>query len=114
MANDALKALYHLAYDHEIFCELLIPTRLAPFELDPVFESVSRTTRLLTIEEGTLSLGWGAEVLARVSGALGSGLQKASRLAARESVIPAATSLEAQCLPGTQDIINHVREMVEK
>jgi len=112
MAHLALQTLHTLAYEHEIFCDLLIPTQLAPFELTPLFDSVRWTGRLLAIEEGTLSLGWGAEVLARAAEALGSELKKAGRLAARETVIPAALSLEAACLPDAEDIIARVREMV--
>ena len=112
MAHLALEALHRLAYEYEIFCELLVPTRLAPFELQPLFDSVARTGRLLTVEEGTFSLGWGAEVLARTAEALGAGLRQARRLAAKEGVIPVAPELEAACLPGVDDIIARVREMV--
>ncbi len=111
MAKLAMDALYKLAYQYEIFCELLIPTQLAPFELSPLFQSVSQTSRLLTIEEGSLSVGWGAEVLARTSEALGPGLASASRLAAKETVVPASPQLEAEVLPGVEDIIQKVREM---
>ena len=112
MAKLALDAMLSLAYQHEIFCELLVPTQLAPFELSPIIASAGRTTRLLTLEEGTLSLGWGAEVLARVSEALGSGLKTAGRVAAKETVVPAAPSLEKKVLPGVGEIIQKVREMV--
>ena len=112
MANLALEVLYRLAYEYEIFCELLVPTQLAPFNLGPLFESVTRTGCLLTIEEGTLSLGWGAEVLARTAESLGQNLRKAGRLAAREGVVPAAPDQEADCLPGTADIIARVQAMV--
>ena len=112
MAHLALEALHTLAYEDEIFCDLLVPTQLAPFELDPLFDSACRTGRLLTVEEGTHSLGWGAEVIARTAEVLGSGLKAASRIAARETVIPAAPVLEADCLPDTHDIIARVREMV--
>jgi len=112
MAHLALEALHTLAYEHEIFCDLLVPTQLAPFDLSPLFDSVRRTGRLLAVEEGTPSLGWGAEALARTAEALGSSLKKAGRLAALESVIPAAPSLEASCLPDGADIIAKAREMV--
>jgi acetoin:2,6-dichlorophenolindophenol oxidoreductase subunit beta len=112
MAYLAMEAVYRLAYEYEIFCELLVPTQLTPFELAPLYESVARTGRLLTIEEGTLSLGWGAEVLARTSEALGQGLVKSGRLAAREGVVPAGPNLEAECLPGIADIISQVKAMV--
>ncbi|MDF1520675.1 MAG: transketolase C-terminal domain-containing protein [Brevefilum sp.] len=112
MAKLALDALHQLAYQHEIFCELLVPTQLAPFELDPLLASARRTGRLITIEEGTLSLGWGAEVLARASESLGTELKAARRVAAKETVVPAAHQLEAEVLPGIEDIIQQVREMV--
>ncbi|MFU8827208.1 MAG: alpha-ketoacid dehydrogenase subunit beta [Brevefilum sp.] len=112
MAQIALEALHALAYQHEIFCELMVPTQLVPFELGPLFDSVGRTGRLLTVEEGTFSLGWGAEVLARTAEALGPGLKAAGRLAASEGVIPVAPDLEAACLPDVDDIVARVREMV--
>lgn len=113
MAHLAMQALHQLAFEYEIFCELLVPTLLAPFELAPLFDSVARTGRLLAIEEGTLSLGWGAEVLARSAEALGGGLKMARRLAAKETVVPTAPDLESDCLPDTADIIHQVREMVK-
>jgi pyruvate/2-oxoglutarate/acetoin dehydrogenase E1 component len=67
---------------------------------------------LATIEEGTLSLGWGAEVLARSAEALGAGLKVSHRIAAKETVVPAAPDLEAKMLPGLDDIIQNIREMV--
>lgn len=112
MAHLAMQAMLKLAYEHEIFCELLIPTQLAPFELTPVFDSIAKTGRLLTVEEGTRSMGWGAEVLARTAEALGPSMRQARRVAAQETVIPAAPLLEGDCLPNTVDIINSVREMV--
>ena len=114
MAHLALKALHTLAYEDEIFCELVVPTQLAPFELEPLFQSVRKTGRLLTLEEGTLSLGWGSEVLARATENLGTTLKHSGRLAARETVIPVAPNLEVDYLPGLPAILSAVREMVEK
>ena len=113
MAHLAMEAMLALAYEHEIFCDLLVPTCLAPFHLAPLFEAVAGTGRLLTLEEGSLSLGWGAEVLARTAQALGPKLRQAGRLAGAESVIPAAPALEAACLPDTADIVAKAREMIE-
>ena len=112
MAHLAMDAMLRLAYQHEVFCELLVPTQLAPFELAPLIASLQNTQHLLAIEEGTLPLGWGAEVLARSAEALGAGLIKAGRLAAQGEVVPAAGDLEAACLPDVDDIIQKVREMV--
>ena len=112
MAHLAMEAMLRLAFEHEIFCELLVPTCLSPFLLTPVFESVRQTNRLLTIEEGTLPLGWGAEVLAETAENLSSALQHSGRLAAQGVVVPASTDLETACLPDTEAIITRAREMV--
>ena len=110
MAHLAMQAAQQLAYEDEIFCEIFIATCLTT--LAPLWPLAGRTGRLLAVEEGTRTLGWGAEVLAGAAEALGAGLKKAGRAAARDTVVPAAKDLEEACLPGVMDIINHVREMV--
>lgn len=112
MAHLALEALHTLAYEEEIFCELVVPTQLAPFEPEPLYQSARKTGRLLTLEEGTRSLGWGAEVLALAAENLGADMKRSGRVAARETVIPVAPDLEANVLPGLSKILSAVREMV--
>ena len=112
MAELARQAMVQLAYEHEIFCELVVPTRLSPFELSAIAESVRRTGRLLTVEEGTRTLGWGAEVIARVTAMPGLHLQAVDRVAARDLTIAAAPTLEPGILPGVDDIIQTCKKMV--
>ena len=112
MAELARQALLKLAYEHEIFAELVVPTRLAPSEMQPILASVMQTGRLLTIEEGTRSLGWGSEVLANCSEQLGAQLRQSYRLAARDLPIPASGPLEAAVLPGLDEIIQAARKLI--
>ena len=105
MAELARQALLKLAYERELFVELIVTTQLAPLDFTPILESASRTGRLLTAEEGSLSSGWGAEVLARCSESLGSRLVAAGRVAAIETPIPAAAGLERRTLPEVDDIL---------
>jgi pyruvate/2-oxoglutarate/acetoin dehydrogenase E1 component len=111
MAEAARKAILRLAYEHEVFADLVVPTLLSPFNIAPIVESVAPTKRLLTIEEGSRSLGWGAEVVASVLENVGLDLH-ARRLAAQDMPVPAAGSLEAAVLPGEDDIVTAVLEMV--
>ncbi len=111
------EALTRLAFEHEIFCELVVPTQLAPLPANGALEpallaSLERSGRLLTAEEGTFSLGWGAEQLARAAQHLGNRLQAVRRVAAAEQPIPAARNLEDAALPSVEDIISAAREMV--
>lgn len=112
MAELARKAVVKLAYENEIFVELVIPVQLAPFEIDPVISSAKRTGRLLVAEEGTITMGWGAEVLAKATEHIGARLLSASRVAAYDLPVPASGPLESAMLPGVEDIVQRVRKMV--
>lgn len=114
MAHIAMQAQQYLAYEDEIFTELLVPTQLSPFELTPLFTSVQKTGKLLTIEEGGYTMGWGAEILARVSTSLKQGLVSADRVAASDHPVPASRLLENATLPGVTDIVTMVKRMVKK
>jgi pyruvate/2-oxoglutarate/acetoin dehydrogenase E1 component len=112
MSELARQAALRLAYEHEIFTELVIPTQLTPFQTGSIIDSVERTRHLLAIEEGTLSLGWGAEILARTSEALGAKPVHFRRLAARDLPVPASGPLESAVLPDVDAIIACVRSMI--
>jgi 2-oxoisovalerate dehydrogenase E1 component len=114
MAELGLDAALKLAYQDEIFVELIILTQLSPFEINPVIDSARKSGRILVIEEGTLSMGWGAEVVARVSQALGANTLTTNRVAAQDLPIPASKSLEESILPGIQDIVSAAKKMVDK
>lgn len=117
MAELAREAMLKLAFEHEIFCELVVPSQLSPFEpeghLDSTLaHSLQRSGRLLAIEEGTYTLGWGAEVLARAAQAMPGQLKAARRLAAADRPIPASAPLEEVVLPGVADIVAAAQQMV--
>ncbi len=105
MAELARQAVERLAYEHEFFAQLVILTQLSPFKIDPIASSARQTGTLLVVEEGTLSLGWGAEVLARLAESDAVKHVCLKRLAAKETPIPSSGPLEADVLPGVDQII---------
>jgi pyruvate/2-oxoglutarate/acetoin dehydrogenase E1 component len=112
MAPIVLEAAVELVLEHELFCEVVLLSRLLPLDLDPVLDSVARTGALVTAEEGTLTGGFGAELAARVQElAWGDLRAPVRRVAARDGVIPAAPGLEAAVLPGVEDVIAAVAEL---
>lgn len=112
MADLAKQAVLRLAYEHEIFAELVVLTQLSPFHLAPVFESVQRTGRLLAVEEGALHHGWGAEVLAQAAECLP--LKAAARVGALDLPIPASSPLEQAVLPGIEAILASARSLASQ
>jgi pyruvate/2-oxoglutarate/acetoin dehydrogenase E1 component len=111
MAELARQAVQRLAFEYEIFADLVIPTQLSPFDHYLLLESLAHTNRLLTIEEGTHTHGWGAEVVAHAVEAHGPRLQ-AQRVAARDMPIPASGPLEKSVIPDVDGIIKAAREMI--
>jgi pyruvate/2-oxoglutarate/acetoin dehydrogenase E1 component len=110
MAELARQAAVRLAYEHEVFVELVVPTQIAPFEIDDLLISLRKTKRLVTIEEGSRPLGWGAEIAALAAESLGPELQAVRRVAAQNIPIPASQPLEAGVLPGVEAIMTAALE----
>jgi len=104
------EALKTLLYKHDIFCEVICPSLITPLEIKPLHKSVAKTKKILTIEEGSTFAAIGSEV---VTSLLESGLDalKVVRLG-NNSVIPCSYEAENNLLPGTEDIIKSVLELV--
>jgi pyruvate/2-oxoglutarate/acetoin dehydrogenase E1 component len=107
----ARAAAHELMYEHEIFAEIVLFSQLSPFELAPLFDSLRRTKRLLTVEEGTLTLGWGAEVAASAAENLPG--TKIRRAAALNLPIANSKTLEDEILPSQEKIIAMALELVK-
>ncbi|MEX2161881.1 MAG: transketolase C-terminal domain-containing protein [Anaerolineales bacterium] len=117
MAELAREALLRLAFENEFFCELVVPSQLSPFgaegRLDAALQASLETSgRVLAIEEGCYTLGWGAEILARAAQVFAGQLKAAQRVAAADCPIPASAPLEEAALPSVQDIVDAALKMV--
>ncbi len=107
----ARAAANELMYEYEIFAEIVLFSQLSPFELAPLLSSLRRTRRLLTVEEGTLSLGWGAEVAAQAAEALpGVAIRRAAAL---NLPIGNAKTIEDAILPSQADIVQMALGLVK-
>jgi pyruvate/2-oxoglutarate/acetoin dehydrogenase E1 component len=107
-----LEAAVRLIIEDELFTEVVCLSRLLPLDLEPVLESVARTGSLVTVEEGTLTGGVGAEIAARVQSEAWEDLRRpVERIAARDGIIPAAPTLEEAALPSVDDVVGAVRAL---
>ena len=112
MAELARQALVKTAYEKEIFVELVVPTQLSPIQVQPILSSLRRTGRLLILEEGSLTSGWGAEVIARLAESGDLRNSKIQRLAALDLPVPASVALESAVLPGLDALIASIENML--
>lgn len=84
---------------------------IAPLDEELIFRSVRKTSRVVIVHEDSLLMGFGAEVAARIASDCLEYLDApVLRVAARDSFVPSAPSLEALVLPSTQDL----RDAIEK
>ena len=95
----ALEAAQQLS-DEGIEAEVVDLRTLVPLDLETVARSVARTGRLVTVEDASLTHGFGAEVVARVVEVAHGALRAAPRrVAAADVPIPYNTALENAALP---------------
>ena len=93
-----------------IACEIVDLRTLAPLDMETVRASLARTGGLVTVEEGQLACGVGAEVAFRAREGL-PGLRVA-RVGPLEAPISSNPVLEAACLPDAERIAETVRRVL--
>src|SRR5213592_1471335 len=113
MVHKSLLAAKTLA-EQSIEAEVIDVRTLVPFDWETVFESVSRTGRLIIVHEDTLTGGWGAEVAARVADSCIGYLQgPIRRVTAPDTPVPFAPVMENFFVPSVEKIVNAVKEICQ-
>ncbi|GII89890.1 alpha-ketoacid dehydrogenase subunit beta [Sinosporangium siamense] len=113
MAHRAMAAMRGLLLEHEVNCLLLVPSRIHPFDLDPVIPHVARAGAAVVCEDGPGGAGWGAEVAHRLHTALWGRLARpVGTVHARDCIIPAAPHLEKEILVQESTIRQTVLEVL--
>jgi pyruvate dehydrogenase E1 component beta subunit len=109
MVSSAMSAANSLARE-EISVELIDPRTLVPLDKQALLDSVRKTGRLVTVEEGCLTGGVGAEITAIVASEAWDTLKApVVRVASKDQPVPFSPGLEAACAPNAQSIAAAVR-----
>ncbi|MGD0784517.1 MAG: transketolase C-terminal domain-containing protein [Sedimentisphaerales bacterium] len=112
MVTLAEQAALEVLIEEEIFVEIVVPSLIKPFDADVLEESLLKTGRLIIVEEGTITGGWGAEVASVVQekyfGCLKSPVL---RIASKDLPIPSAKYLENLVLPSKEDVKNKIKRI---
>jgi pyruvate dehydrogenase E1 component beta subunit len=112
MVGFALQAAEKLA-EEGISCEVVDLRTLRPLDHETIVESVKKTSRLVSAEEGWGPMGVGAEVIARVIEHAFDYLDAPPLRVHQEDVpLPYAANLEALSLPGVDKIIKAVKAVM--
>jgi pyruvate dehydrogenase E1 component beta subunit len=109
MVAHAMKAAEVLA-EEGIDCEVIDLRTLRPLDAETIIESVKKTNRLVTVEEGWGQSGVGAEICARVTAEAFDYLDAPpTRVHQVDAPLAYAANLEALALPSVDKIVDAVK-----
>ena len=112
MVQHTLKVCDELAKEG-ISVELIDPRTVAPLDVDTILESVSRTGRLLIVDEAFAPYGFGAEIAAQVADRGFDDLDAPiRRLNGLHTPTPYSPPLEAAVVPQPESIARAIRDLV--
>lgn len=114
MVPKAVKAAETLHSEHGISATVIDVRSLVPLDITTIFESVSATGRLVTVEENPRLCGWGAELSSLVAEELFWDLEgPIVRVTTPHIPLPAADSMEDAVLPSVERIVDSVRRLAD-
>jgi pyruvate dehydrogenase E1 component beta subunit len=114
MVPRAMKAAESLASEHNISATVIDLRSLVPLDTTTMFESISKTGRLVTVEENPRLCGWGAEVSSLVAEELFWDLEgPIVRVTTPHVPLPSADALEDAVLPSAERIVDSVLKLAD-
>jgi pyruvate/2-oxoglutarate/acetoin dehydrogenase E1 component len=105
--HECLDAADRLAADG-IEAEVVDLRTLRPLDGDTILASLEKTTRVVVVEEGPLTGGWAAEVLAVVTERGLGDVDDAWRITTPDTPVPYSPPLEDAHLPGADRIVAEI------
>lgn len=114
MVQHALKAAEQLA-SHGISVEIVDPRTVSPLDVETILASVSKTGRLLVVDEAFGPCGFASEIAAHVADRGFNDLDAPiKRLHGAFAPTPYAPSLERVVVPDVEQVVLAIRELVEE
>lgn len=101
----AMTAARSLFIDDELLVRVIVPSQLAPVPSADLSAAAGSCRAIVTLEEGTLRCGWGAEIAATLG-------RRAWRVAAQDTIIPSSRLGEAAVLPDEERVRAAIRESI--
>ena len=112
MLQTSLQAADQLAKEG-IEAEVIDLRTLRPLDTRPIIESVTKTNRMIVVEEGWRTYGIGAEIASRVTEQAFDYLDAPIRRVAQAEVpLPYNRRLEQMALPQAEDVIRTVKDVL--
>lgn len=113
MVSLAVEASRDLILDHEIIVEIIAPSLIKPVPLSDFSAAIERSRRVVIVEEGCKTGGWGAEISALIHEQLGDFVNCAvSRIGAKDIPVPSSKAAEEEVLPSVAGIKTEILRLL--
>ncbi|MEU8932000.1 transketolase C-terminal domain-containing protein [Streptomyces sp. NPDC048409] len=97
LAERVIEAMRSLLLEEELSCELLVPSRLYPFDLSELLPTLTRARGICVVEDGAAGGTWGEVLAQQLHTRLWGRLDRpVLLLSAEPSIIPTAAHLERE------------------
>jgi pyruvate dehydrogenase E1 component beta subunit len=114
MVPRSLEAAEQLEREHGISCTVVDVRSLVPLDTRTILSEVSKTGRLVTVEENPRLCGWGAEIASIVADECFWDLDgPIVRITTPHIPLPAADRLEDAAIPSVERIVREIREKID-
>ncbi|WP_210251814.1 alpha-ketoacid dehydrogenase subunit beta [Rhizobium rhizogenes] len=111
LVSRSLNAARILLIEDGLDNHIIVPSRLYPFDIEPLLELLADAPSILIVEEGTSGGTWGSDVAQRIYERLWGVLKRPLQLiSSRDSIIPSAPHLEKNIVIQHGDIIQRFRQ----
>jgi pyruvate dehydrogenase E1 component beta subunit len=115
MVPKAIEAADRLATEHGIDAEVIDLRTLIPLDAQAILRSVSKTSRLFTVEENPRVGGWGAEIVSLVADEGFYSLDAPLvRITTPHIPLPSASALEDLAIPTVDRIVDTVKRRLDE
>ena len=112
MVGHSLKAAEVLQRDHNVSCEVINLRTIKPLDRNTIINSVKKTNRIVSVEEGWPQHGVGAEIAGSMMESEAFDYLDApmQRIAGAEVPMPYSWMIEGMAVPQIENIVNGVLE----
>src|SRR5262245_6423285 len=114
MVPRSLEAAETLEKEHGVSCTVVDVRSLVPLDTQTILSEVSKTGRLVTVEENPRLCGWGAEIASIVADECFWDLDgPVVRITTPHIPLPSADALEDHVIPSAARIVREIREKID-
>jgi pyruvate/2-oxoglutarate/acetoin dehydrogenase E1 component len=114
MVHKSLEAAAILEKEHGISCTVIDVRSLVPLDTQTILSEISKTGRLVTVEENPRLCGWGAEIASIAADECFWDLDgPIVRITTPHIPLPSADALEDATIPSVERIVKEIREKID-